>query len=151
MTLQDLGSLGDLIAALATVIALVYLAVQIRQGSQVVRSTQSQEFVHWRTELLEPVIGDRETAALWLKGGEHFAELDPVDQRRLIFFEWRAISGWNHYYHMREKGLLDPHQWSELTFLMERIGRRQAMKAAWLEYRDGYDEDFRAFIDRYLG
>ncbi|MCG6955061.1 MAG: hypothetical protein LJF04_03640 [Gemmatimonadetes bacterium] len=151
MTLQDLGSLGDVLAAVATVIALVYLAVQIRQGAQVVRSTQSQEFVHWRTELLEPVIGDRDTTALWLKGGEDFAELDPVDQRRLIFFEWRAISGWNHYYHMHEKGLLDDHQWSELTFLIQRIGRRQAMKAAWREYRDGYDEGFRTFIDGYLG
>ena len=151
MSLQDLGSVGDLIAAVATVIALLYLAVQIRQGAQVVRSTQSQEFVRWRTELLEPVVGDRETTELWLQGGEHFDELDSVDQRRLIFFEWRAISGWNHYYHMHKKGLIDDHQWSELTFLIERIGRRQAMKAAWLEFRDGYDDGFRTFVDRYLG
>jgi hypothetical protein len=147
MTLQDLGIL---IAAVATVIALLYLALQIRQGSQVVRSTQSQEFVRWRTELLEPVVDDRETTALWLKGGAEFDDLDPVDQRRLVFFEWRAISGWNHYYHMHKKGLIEDHQWSELTFLIERIGQRQAIRAAWQEFRDGYDDDFRTFVDRYL-
>jgi hypothetical protein len=41
MTLQDIGSIGELVAAIATVITLVYLAVQIRQGTQVARSTQS--------------------------------------------------------------------------------------------------------------
>ncbi len=151
MTIQDLGSLADLIAAVATVIALLYLASQVRQGTQVVRSTQSQEFVRWRTELLAPAIADRELTALWIRGGEGFGELDPVDLRRLIFFEWRAISGWNHYYHMHRKGLIEDHHWAELNFLIERVGRRQAMRAAWREFRDGYDDGFRTFIAPYLG
>jgi hypothetical protein len=150
MTLQDLGSIGDLIAALATIITLWYLAVQIRHGSQVVRHTQSQEFVRWRTDLLAPLVTDRETTALWLKGGSQFDELDEADKRRLMFFEWRAISGWSHYFHMREKGLIEDHQWSELTFLFERIGSRQAMRAAWRENRGAFTEQFRTFIDRYL-
>lgn len=150
MTLQALANLGELIAALATVVTLWYLAVQIRQGSELVRHTQSQEFVRWRTELLAPLVGDRETAEIWLKGGEHFDELDEVDQRRLLFFESRAISGWSHYFHMRGNGLLDDHQWSELRGNFERIGRRQAMRAAWREVRDSYDEGFRAFLDPYM-
>ena len=34
MTIQDLGSIGELIAAVATLATLVYLAVQIRQNSR---------------------------------------------------------------------------------------------------------------------
>ena len=150
MTLQDIGSIGELVAAIATVITLVYLAVQIRQGTQVARSTQSLEFVQWRVELLAPTITDRELMALWIEGGDRFDQLDPVDQRRLIFFEWRAISGWSHYFHMHEKGLIEEHQWAELTFLFERIGSRQAMRAAWRENRGAFPEKFRTFIDRYL-
>lgn len=150
MTLQDIGSIGELIAAIATVITLVYLAIQIRHGTEVVRNTQSQEFVRWRVDLLAPAITDREMTALWIKGGDHFDELDPVDQRRLVFFEWRAISGWSHYYHMRERGLIEDHHWSELMFLFERIGARQAMRAAWQENRGAYSEGFRTFIDQYL-
>ena len=150
MTLQDIGSIGELIAAIATVITLIYLAVQIRQSTEVARNTQSQEFVRWRIDLLAPAITDRDLMALWIRGGDHFDELDPVDQRRLIFFEWRAISGWSHYHRMREKGLIEDHQWSELMFLFERIGARQAMRAAWQENRAAYSETFRAFIDRYL-
>ena len=35
MTIQELGSLGELIAAIATVITLAYLALQIRQSAKV--------------------------------------------------------------------------------------------------------------------
>jgi len=89
-------------------------------------------------------------AALWVKGGERFDQLDDVDRRRLIFFESRALSGWSHYYHMREKGLVDDYQWSELLHLFERLGKRDAMRAAWSESRDGYDEGFRALMDRFI-
>ena len=42
MTIQDLGSLGELIAAIATLATLVYLAVQIRQNtSQIDQNTKA--------------------------------------------------------------------------------------------------------------
>ena len=33
MTIQDLGSIGEFVAALATLVALVYVALQIRQNT----------------------------------------------------------------------------------------------------------------------
>jgi len=39
MTIQDLGSIGELIAAIATIATLAYLAVQIRQNTHTVRAT----------------------------------------------------------------------------------------------------------------
>ncbi|MGD8282141.1 MAG: hypothetical protein PVF69_13350 [Gemmatimonadota bacterium] len=39
MTIQDLGSIGELIAAIATVATLGYLAVQIRQNTRSVRAS----------------------------------------------------------------------------------------------------------------
>jgi hypothetical protein len=38
MTIEDLGNLGDLIAAIATVATLIYLAQQIRKNSKSVES-----------------------------------------------------------------------------------------------------------------
>lgn len=42
MTLQDVGSIGELIAAIATVATLVYLAIQVRDNSRAL--TRSNEF-----------------------------------------------------------------------------------------------------------
>ena len=42
MTVQDLGSLGELIAAVATVTTLVYLAIQLKQNTRELRSQTFQ-------------------------------------------------------------------------------------------------------------
>ena len=43
MTIQDLGSIGELIAAIATVATLVYLAVQLKQNTRALRSQTFQQ------------------------------------------------------------------------------------------------------------
>ena len=39
MTLEDLGNIGEFVAAIAVVISLIYLAVQIRQNTRSVRAS----------------------------------------------------------------------------------------------------------------
>ena len=43
MTIQDLGSLGELIAVVATVVMLVYLAFQLKQNTRTLRSQTLQQ------------------------------------------------------------------------------------------------------------
>lgn len=42
MTLEDLGNVGELIAAIATVLTLIYLAVQIRTSNRLARAEASR-------------------------------------------------------------------------------------------------------------
>lgn len=60
MTIQDLGSLGELIAAVATVATLVYLALQIRQNTTSVRASSRLEIASgWRAhnrQMLDPAV-----------------------------------------------------------------------------------------------
>lgn len=151
MSITELGALGEFVASIAVVITLGYLALQIRQNTQSMRMSQSQEFIRWNTDLVEPVVGGRELAELWEKGSESLASLDSTDQLRITLFEWRAISAWHHYYHMRKLGLVPDHLWTQLLGLFDRIGRREAMQQAWRDWKEVYDEEFRQFMDQYLG
>ena len=45
MTIEQLGSTGEFIAALATLATLVYLAIQIRQSTASVRSASAQQIL----------------------------------------------------------------------------------------------------------
>ena len=42
MTLEDLGSIGELVAAIATVLTLIYLAIQIRTSNRLARAEASR-------------------------------------------------------------------------------------------------------------
>ena len=150
MSIQDIGAIGELLAAIATLITLIYLATQIRQNTRGMQMGQSQEFIRWNTELVEPLVTERDLAELWQNGQDNLSDLDSTDQLRITLFEWRAIGAWHHYYHMRQLGLIPDHLWIQLVGLFKRIGQREAMQQAWLEWRDVYDEEFQDFMDQYL-
>ena len=54
MTLEDLGNIGEFVGAVAVVVSLLYLAVQIRQNSRLLRSAASQAAASLMLGLLEP-------------------------------------------------------------------------------------------------
>lgn len=88
MDLQDLGSIGELIGALATVVTLAYLAVQVRQNSLQMRETariarlalldrEVESFSRYRMLLVQPGI-----AEVFTRGLESYSTLPPADQVR---------------------------------------------------------------------
>lgn len=92
MTLQDVGSIGELIAAIATVATLVYLAIQVRDNSRALdrsnefaqagsihQITQSFNELNWR------LAGDGELADIHTRAlaGE---DLAPAEATRFVAF-----------------------------------------------------------------
>jgi hypothetical protein len=68
VTIQDLGSIGEFVAALATVATLIYLAVQIRQNTTSLRANAYQETVRSSNDWGALFVDHPETTATFLKG-----------------------------------------------------------------------------------
>src|SRR5210317_1923214 len=103
MTLQDLGSIGELVGAIATIATLAYLAIQIRQNSAHMREATNvaklqavdrtiETFSRYRERLTIP-----ENADLYVRGMESYRSLDKVEKVRFraimeeLFFSVSAM------------------------------------------------------------
>jgi hypothetical protein len=82
ITIQDLGSLGELIAAIATVATLIYLAVQLRQNTRAQRSSTFQEISAQMGQNIETLITNRELTEVMAKVLGGSTELTPVERIR---------------------------------------------------------------------
>ncbi len=89
MSLEDLGNLGEFVGAIAVVITLVYLALQIRQNtahlSQNTRAVQLsalQANVESGNRVRELLILNPEVAELYLKGLQGYSQLDRPERLR---------------------------------------------------------------------
>lgn len=89
MTLQDIGSIGELVGAIATLATLVYLAVQVRQNSKQMADSARlarfgftdrtvEAFSRYRGLMAQP-----QNAEIYVRGLESYAELNQAD--RIIF------------------------------------------------------------------
>jgi len=103
MTFQDVGSVGELVGAIASIAMLAYLAVQVRQNSEQLREATRvakttnmdrtiETFSRYRSLLVQPG-----NAELYARGLESFAGLNAADKVRFTailqeyFFSYRGL------------------------------------------------------------
>ena len=82
MTIQDLGSLGELIAAIATVATLLYLASQIRHSNKALAESTSGAINASYASINSRISSDAEFAELFIRGRQDLDALDAVEVER---------------------------------------------------------------------
>jgi len=151
MTLEQIAYLGEIVAAVAVVASLVYVARQLGQNTDMMRARASSERVARDTELSATVSNSQEFAELWVKGGAEFESLSEVERTRLIFFERRAILHWHDMFVLRGSNLLPDEYWTELLWIIRNLGgRRQAIQESWKMFKDSFQVPFQEFLDEQL-
>ncbi len=85
MTIQDLGSIGEFVAALATLATLLYLAVQIRANTITVRSQARRGSVANTLAASAAIGSNREAASIFRRGLADFRSLDPDEKTQFSF------------------------------------------------------------------
>jgi hypothetical protein len=147
MTIEQLASLGEIIAAAGVIASLIYVARQLGQTNTTMRVNAASERMERDFDIVLPVIESREVAELWFKGAGQFYSLDEVDQQRLLFFERRAIMLWHHQYQLRQQDLMPDASWTESLWIIQNLGRRQAIREAWKQFGNGFEAPFVAFVE----
>ena len=147
MTLEQLASLADVIGVLLIVASLVYVARQLRQNTEMMRAAASSGRVERDYQIVSSIVDSREIAEMWEKGDKDFDRLDEVDRIRMLFFERKAIGLWYHDFQLHERKLLPDADWHEHTWVIQNIGRRQSIRAAWQAFRGAYEPAFQEFMD----
>jgi len=154
MTLMDtaqlLGNVGEFVGSIVIVVTLIYLAVQIRQNNQALRANFEGQSLSRSYDLQLRYASDRQVAEWWARGADEFAELDSVDQQRLIVWEFAAIELWWTNYLARKRGFVSDEYWHHQLELFKIFGNREAVKAAWRLLRPGYSDEFRQLLDGFI-
>jgi hypothetical protein len=99
MTLESLGNLGEFVSGLAVVVSLVYLATQVRQHNQAVRSTALAVISASISEFLDHVGRDAELTTLWFDGLSGSRELPEVEGRRFNLLLLSLARRWENAYY----------------------------------------------------
>lgn len=147
MNWDAIAAVSELVGVVLIVTSMIYVARQIRQTNTMMLVNAASERLERDYEIVVPVIESGELAEIWLKGEKEYASLRAPDQQRLLFFERRAIMLWHHQYQLRNQGLMPDANWYETIWIIQTIGRRQAVRESWRIFRDGFEQEIQKFID----
>lgn len=87
MNWDAIGSVGEIIGALAVVISVFYLAFQIRKQTEESKLSATRDLANQHLDILKTLATDDRLPKIWLKGVRSYTSLDDEDRYRvsLIF------------------------------------------------------------------
>ena len=150
MTLQDLGSLGELIAAIATVATLIYLAIQIRGNTLVSKAEArraSSEASNWA---LSAVVQDGEVAHIFLKGLSEPTKLNPEEWTRFSILLGGLLNNSASVHSEISAGILSEELPFNQEFNLRIFLGTPGGQRFWKQFGPGYSDDFREYVNRIL-
>ncbi len=108
MTIEALGSIGELVAAIATIATLFYLAMQIRHSSEATRGASQQALLDTSFDASWELGRDVEHARIVGAGLLDFDALNDRDKTIFSLTVQRYVGNLEKGLRLREAGLIDP-------------------------------------------
>jgi hypothetical protein len=150
VTIQDLGSIGELIGAIATVATLAYLAIQIRGSTIAVRATAAQSahesFATWYRMLAS----DAGLSELMTNGLRDYSSLSEIERARFVSSSMAILLCTQDAFIKWREGTLAPELWSGWEFVTMNLVKAPGGKILWRERAYMFGADFRNHIENDL-
>jgi len=143
-----LGSLGEAIAALAVVVSLLYVAVQVRQNTRSVRAATYQAFSESYGDFRTLLVKDERLGALFGKGLRSRSELSGSERFQFdsLMMNFTRVAEVNFYHEI--KGLVDEPFYRGWQDEAVEIWRLPGAREWWSENSRFFNADFRAVWER---
>lgn len=150
MSLQDLGNLGELIAAVATVLTLAYLAIQLKQNTNALRSQTFQQSSMDMSLTANAISSNEELASILVKTKDNLDDLNPVEKLRFHFWMLVAIRRFEAIFVQMEYGSIDPIRIEGFEYSIISLLANGGASEWWKSTKSGFSHDFVKYADQKL-
>jgi hypothetical protein len=150
MSLEDLGNIGEFVAAVGVIVSLIYLAIQIRRNTGSVRAATfqgvSKDWQDWMYS-----VSQSETFPLFYKGCFDPTSLNDMEGVQ-FWLQVRALfRGYENDHYQYSQGTFDASAWEGYReSLRNDILSVPGIRAVWTLDRQNYNKAFAEFIDHEL-
>ncbi len=132
MSLQDLGNIGEFVAAIAVVISLIYLAFQIRQNTKTVRTSTYQAVLDYSNRVNELILSNPHLERIWRVGRRDLTQLTDDERPQFRLLITTFLNVYETMFLQYRRGTLDEEYWkSRLPGLGVKFSQ-PGVRAHWL-------------------
>ena len=152
MKLSDWANVAEIVGAVAVIVTLAYVAVQIEQNTIAVEASTRQGRLDFGWQQTELLITEPGLATLVMEAELNADDLDK--EERLVFYEfttWRMAT-WELTYQEHADGLLDVETWAAWNgYFMLMTEGKPGYKKFFRDTRQQWGSRFMVHVDESLG
>lgn len=140
--------LAEIVGALAVVVSVVYLAMEISDNTSELQSQGHFHALSLAQRPLELLIADGELANIVETGYTAPEQLSATDWHRFSMYQIMAFNAWEYLYYANRSGSIPENLWAGAdAYYKELIRMRPALRRFWTEYEHSFDEPFKTYVD----
>jgi hypothetical protein len=146
MNWEAIGAIGEVVGAIGVIATLVYLAAQIRQNSNVVRSATRQAISTAQTDVGFRLAGNPDLGAAVARWRVGEAASSPDEAARDDLVRRSILRMFENQYHQHKDGTFEDAMWAGYLETMTRIFSQPAFREWWSENQTLFSTDFASFV-----
>jgi hypothetical protein len=146
MSIQELGSLGEFVAASGVVVTLIFLTHQTRQNTRAVKNSSALSGMQFWTDFLKPIAHDREVSDLYARGMQSFSALLREEKIRFDLLALTFSKAAETFFRLNQDGSLDPSEWQSWERTIVDVSGRPGFREWWPEREQRFSDEFQRWI-----
>ena len=146
MNWEAIGAIGEIIGALAVVISLLYLAVQIRtQNAQAKLSALHEMSAGFRE--VTALFASKDVSDIFIRANKDFDSMPDAELVRLIILTTNLFHAWEEAFLEKRDGHLSPVSLETLSRDYTQVMGAPSFRRIWELRKQNYDPEFQHYVD----
>jgi hypothetical protein len=147
---KDLGSVGEIVGAIATVATLIYLAIQIRANTQAVRAAAAQSVHEAFATWYRMLAADADLSQIAATGLRDYEALSEAEKARFVATFMAFLSCSQDAFIKWREGSLSPELWSGWALVMMNLVIPPGGRAFWQERGYLFGKEFGDYVENHV-
>ena len=147
MNWDAIGAVGEMIGALAVVVSLAYLAVQIRAQNSEARIAGMHAVSEGFRDGIASLASIPHVADIWIKSMNDPGALTDEELVQMFAVAQRNFRVWEEAFGLHRTGHLDDTIWEGITGQYRSFLSHRGFLYVWQHRRQFYNEDFRNYVE----
>lgn len=148
MNWEAIGAISEGLGALAVIITLIYLAVQVRQNTAALKSTATQGAHDQSSKVYDLVASDPDLGLIFARGLTDPDSLDPGETARLFATLQATMFRLQNWYFQTESGLIDRQLLDSWTRVIRQVSGTTGFKLFWAQRQQVYAPEFTDYLEQ---
>ena len=147
MNWDAIGAIGEIVGALAVVVSLVYLAIQIKAQNNESKAATVQHALDGYASAISR-LQDPDLAEIWIAGIEDFDSLSDAQRLRFTMYLTAALRMVENAYYQWQNQRLDDETWRALSAIVKDVKSTYAFSEIFEERRHQFRIEFAEYVDQ---
>lgn len=145
--LQRWSLVAEIVGALAVVVSIVYLTIEVQRNTSAIQSQTSQGLLEMANETNQLLSLTPEMAELFMRAQTEYELLTPAEHLRWRRWVNSELNIWEHAFHSHAKGTLDDAMWVGYDVSYRAMFCSDSANRIWREIQTFYGADFREHVN----